>query len=145
MYDLQSRWKLEGNKLHYYGLRNAPNTLKNELRITKRQARILASLPRELNDRELSILGKLVNAQVVEMSHIRPIPTALDQATFCTGCAANDFIIPGLEFDRNGLCPMCQTAHEVRNLKSLLPLVLDILHSSHRARRQILSFHNGSI
>ena len=142
MYDLQSRWKLEGNKLHYYGLRNAPNTLKNEMRVTKRQARILASLPRELNDRELSILGKLVNAQVVEMSHIRPIPTALDQATFCTGCAANDFIIPGLEFDRNGLCPMCQTAHEVRNLKSLLPLV-DEIPRSKKSRFDVALFYTG--
>ena len=29
MYDIQSRWKLEGNTLRYYGLRNQPNMFKN--------------------------------------------------------------------------------------------------------------------
>ena len=29
MYCIQSRWKLENRKLHYYGLRSAPNLFKN--------------------------------------------------------------------------------------------------------------------
>ena len=37
MYDIQSRWKLEGNILRYYGLRNQPNMFKNAVKLTKNQ------------------------------------------------------------------------------------------------------------
>ena len=56
MYYVQNRWKLEKRKLHYYGLRNTPNTLKNDIRLTKKQAEIISTLPRDLNEKELSIL-----------------------------------------------------------------------------------------
>ena len=74
MYYIQSRWKLENRKLHYYGLRNAPNMFKNDIAISKKQAEILASLPRELNQKELSVLGKLIGNQVVPEYAKRPIP-----------------------------------------------------------------------
>ena len=35
MYELQNRWKLEGKVLRYYGLRNQPYTLKNQVKLTK--------------------------------------------------------------------------------------------------------------
>ena len=41
MFDLQSRWRLEGNKLVYYGIRNVPNLLKNEINISPRQKEII--------------------------------------------------------------------------------------------------------
>lgn len=50
MYYIQSRWKLEGRKLHYYGLRNADNMFKNDIALSKKQADIVATLPRQLND-----------------------------------------------------------------------------------------------
>ena len=37
---------------------------------------------------------------------------SLDEARFCTNCVANDFIIPGLEFDEQGRCPMCKKAEK---------------------------------
>ena len=67
MYYIQSRWKLENRKLHYYGLRNAPNMFKNDIAVSKKQAKILASLPRELNPKELSVLEKLIGKQVVHV------------------------------------------------------------------------------
>ena len=115
MYCIQSRWKLENHKLHYYGLRNAPNIFKNDIALSKKQAAILATLPRELSSQELLILGNLIGKQVVSESERKYIPKKLSEATFCSNCCANDFIIPGLEFDDSCLCPMCQTADKVKN------------------------------
>ncbi len=142
MYHIQSRWKLEHNKLHYYGLRNAPDMLKNDVRVTKKQANILATLPRELDSKERSVLGKLLGKQVVPEDQLQYIPRNLSEATFCTCCSANDFIIPGVEFDADGLCPMCQTADDVRHLKSVVPLVEEIPRSK-KSRFDIALFYTG--
>ena len=142
MYFIQSRWKLENRKLHYYGLRSAPNMFKNDIAVSKRQAEILASLPRELNPKELSVLGKLIGKQVVPEHAQKPIPKNLSEATFCTDCCANDFIIPGLELDDKGLCPMCQTAERVKKLKSVVPVVESIPRSK-KSRFDIALFYTG--
>lgn len=142
MHYIQNRWKLENKKLHYYGLRNAPNMFKNDIAISKKQSYILATLPRKLNHEELSVLGNLIGEQVVFENELKYIPKSLSEATFCTCCCANDFIIPGLEFDDHGRCPMCQTADEVKNLKSLVPLV-DEIPRSKKSRFDIALFYTG--
>lgn len=142
MYYLQNRWKLKNNKLHYYGLRNAPNMFKNDIAISKKQANILITLPRNLNHEELSVLRNLIGKQVVLENELKYIPKSLSEATFCTCCCANDYIIPGLEFDDHGKCPMCQTADEVKNLKSLVPLV-DEIPRSKKSRFDIALFYTG--
>lgn len=142
MYCIQSRWKLENQKLHYYGLRSAPNMFQNDTALSKKQAAILATLPRKLQHRELSVLGHLIGKQVVLESERKYIPQKLSEATFCTGCCANDFIIPGIEFDERGLCPMCQTTEKVKNLKSVVPLMDDIPHSR-KSRFDIALFYTG--
>lgn len=141
-YDLQSRWKLENRKLHYYGLRNYPDLLRNDISVSGKQAKILASLPRTLDSRELRVLGKLVGQQVVLAHERRIVPRNLSEARFCAECCANDYIIPGLELDEQGLCPMCQTAAAVKNLKSLVP-ILDQIPRSKRSRFDIALFYTG--
>jgi len=142
MYCIQSRWKLENRKLHYYGMRSAPNMFKNDIAVSKKQAEILASLPRELNPKELYVLGKLIGKQVVPEHAQKPLPEKLSEATFCADCCANDFLIPGLEFDDKGLCPMCQTAEKVKNLKSVVPVVENIPRSK-KSRFDIALFYTG--
>lgn len=142
MYCIQSRWKLENRKLHYYGLRSVPNLFKNDITVSKKQAEILASLPRELSQKELSVLKKFIGKQVVPEHTQKPVPQNLSEATFCTDCCANDFIIPGLEFDDKGLCPMCQTVEEVKNLKSVVPIV-DNIPRSKKSRFDIALFYTG--
>ena len=34
MYFLQNRWRLEGNALQYYGLRNRENLFRNRIRLS---------------------------------------------------------------------------------------------------------------
>ena len=142
MYYIQSRWKLENRKLHYYGLRSAPNMFKNDIAVSKKQAEILASLPRELNPKELSVLKRFIGKQVVAEHAQKPIPKNLSEAIFCADCCANDFLIPGLEFDDKGLCPMCQTAEKVKNLKSVVPIVENIPRSK-KSRFDIALFYTG--
>lgn len=142
MYCLQSRWKLEGRRLHYYGLRSQPELFRNNIRLSRKQADVLAALPRELSREELAVLGPLVGRQVVPEADRRPIPQSLSQAVFCTGCCANDYIIPGLEFDSRGRCPMCQTADRVKSFKSLVTLV-DEIPRSRRSRFDIALFYTG--
>ena len=142
MYDLQSRWKLENRKLHYYGLRSLPHLFENDIRVSKKQAEILATLPRELGEKELSLLKKLLGKQVVPARERRFIPGNFSEATFCKSCCANDFLIPGLEFDEEGLCPMCQTAKDVTGLKSVVPMVEEIPRSK-KSRFDIAVFYTG--
>ena len=141
-YHIQNRWKLENNRLHYYGLRNAPHMHSRDIRLTKKQAAILATLPRQLDSRELSAIGALLGKQVVAEKDLKPVPGSLSEAVFCTGCCANDFLIPGLEFDDAGRCPMCQTAEEVKNLKSVVPL-LEEIPRSRKSRFDIALFYTG--
>jgi len=142
LYHIQNRWKLENNKLHYYGLRNTPHTLKNDITLSRKQAGIISTLPRQLNDRELSLLKPFLGKQLVCENDLKFVPKNLSEASFCSNCCANDFIIPGLEFDDNGLCPMCQTAEEVKNLKSVVPLI-DEIPRSKKSRFDIALFYTG--
>ena len=142
MYYLQNRWKLENKKLHYYGLRNTPNMLKNDIVLSRKQAAIIATLPRRLNDDERLVIKPFLGKQVVCENELKFIPKSLSEATFCTCCCANDFIIPGLEFDDQGRCPMCQTADDVKDLKSVVPL-LDEIPRSKKSRFDIALFYTG--
>lgn len=126
MYHLQTRWKVEGRGLYYYGLRNKENLFRNRVPVNRAQLAILSALPKELTQEEEAILGKLLGTQVVEERDLRPLPRNLSEARFCTTCCANDFILPGLEFDEDGCCPLCQTAEETRDLRSVLPMVEEI-------------------
>ena len=142
MYCLQSRWVREGNKLYYYGLRNRENLFRNSVSLTKRQKRIIDALPKELREEEKKALKNLLGIQVVREEEVRPVPKNFSEAKFCTECCANDFMIPGLEFDERGRCPMCQTAGEAKELKSILPVVDDIPHSE-KSRFDVALFYTG--
>lgn len=143
-YHLQTRWRLEGRKLYYYGLRPGKDMFRRTVRVTGKQAEIIATLPRELTEKERRILkrGRVLGRQVFTEELIRPVPRNLQEAHFCAQCCANDFIIPGLGFDENGLCPMCSSAKEVECLKSVLPLMDDFPRAK-KSRFDVALFYTG--
>ncbi len=141
-YILQNRWVLEKNKLCYYGLRNRNDLFNNSIRLSKKQVDTIKKLPCVLSDKEKQLLKGLLNIQVVLQKDFRPTPHSLSEATFCTSCVANDFIIPGLEFDEKGQCPMCQTANEAETLKSVVPII-DEIPRSKRSRFDVAVFYTG--
>ena len=142
MYDIQSRWKLEDDVLRYYGLRNQPNMFKNAVKLTKKQKIIVEKLPCDLTDDEISILKNLIGAQIVKFESKRVIPSNLDEARFCTTCIANDFMIPGIEFDAEGKCPICQSAEKTKNLKSILP-IMNTFPRAKKSRFDVAVFYTG--
>lgn len=142
IWHLQNRWRIEGKKLVYYGLRREPGLLKNELRPGRARMRIIASLPRELSGGERLVLGRLLGDVIVPGSALRSTPQSLSEARFCSRCCANDFMIPGLEFDEHGLCPMCATEGKTKNLRSIVPLVREIPRSS-SSRFDVGLFYTG--
>lgn len=141
-YHLQNRWKLEGRRLVYYGLRSGRNLFHNEIRLTRKQAACVAALPKELSGGEKRMLQNLLGCQIVPAGELRKTPETLRAARFCASCCANDFIIPGLEFDESGRCPMCQTAKDAENLKSLVPL-LPAIPRSKTSRFDVALFYTG--
>ena len=142
MYDIQSRWALEGNILRYYGLRNQPNMFKNAVKLTKKQKIIVEKLPCDLTDDEISILKNLIGAQIVKSESKRVIPSNLDEARFCTTCIANDFIIPGIEFDAEGRCPICQSTDKTKDLRSIVP-IMNTFPRSKKSRFDVALFYTG--
>ena len=142
IYDLQNRWKIENNYLKYYGMRNTPNLFKNKYRISKKQKAIISSLPSSLSETDLKAVKAFIGVQIVPLDQKRKTPTSLKEARFCRLCIANDFIIPGLEFDENGICPMCQTRHKTKNLKSVVP-IKNNFQRSEKSRFDVAVFYTG--
>ena len=142
MYYLQNRWKLDGKVLRYYGLRNKENLFNNTVKLNKRQIAVINKLPCELNDKERKTVAKLLGKQIVDESLLKTTPKSLDEATFCVNCAANDYIIPGLEFDGQGRCPMCQTKEETSKLKSIVPVKNDFPRAK-KSRFDVAVFYTG--
>ena len=141
-YDLQSRWKTEGNLLRYYGLRNRPELFKNSVRLTQKQKSIIYRLPCALTDAELRTLKNLIGVQVVPAEQKKVVPASLAEARFCKTCAANDFMIPGIEFDAEGKCPICQSVERTQKLRSVVP-VMNAFPVSKKSRFDIAVFYTG--
>lgn len=115
---------------------------KNKVKLNKARIEIIRKLPCELSDAEIKKLKDLYGVQVVDETLLKVTPKSLDEAKFCTNCIANNFIIPGLEFDENGLCPMCQTAEETKNLKSVVPVKNTFKHCK-KSRFDVAVFYTG--
>ncbi len=142
MYYLQNRWKLENGRLRYFGLRNKPNLFRNTVRLTRAQQKIVESLPCQLDETQLKVIDNLIGAQIVTKDKLIAIPKSLKEARFCKTCIANDFIIPGIEFDERGQCPMCATAKETQNLKSVVP-IKNTFARSKKSRFDVAVFYTG--
>ncbi len=142
MYYLQNRWKIDGKTLRYYGLRNKDKMFCNTVKINGKQLAVISKLPCELSEADLKTVKHLVGEQIVTDKQLKSTPKNLDEATFCISCAANDYIIPGLEFDEQGRCPLCQTKDETARLKSITPIKNTFTHCK-KSRFDVAVFYTG--
>lgn len=78
----------------------------------------------------------------IVLKPVEKIPDSVEEATFCKNCCANDFMIPGIEFDEKGLCPLCQAREEEKGLGSLVPVVTEIPRAKH-SRFDAALFYTG--
>lgn len=142
---LQNRWVLQKNSLYYYGLRKVPYVLKHKIRLSAATAKVIASfdgktqLTPSLYTRQIK---KLIQLKIiVDQSEFRHSPNNWEQATFCKSCCANDYMIPGIEFNEEGVCPICATKQKYANLKNVLPVIHTIPHSN--AKYDCAVFYTG--
>ena len=143
MKTLQSRWKLDGNYLFYYGLRNKENLFNNKIKINKKELEVIKKLPKELNEEETNKIKRFLDMKIiVDEANIRKIPNSIDEAIFCKECSMNDFIVPGVEFDKNGLCPICQTKDTLAKLKGVNP-IQNTFKKSKKSRFDVAVFYTG--
>jgi len=121
---------LEGKFLKYYGLRNYPDTLQRIIKLGPRDIAFIQSMdgktPLEYittkHPPSKRIRSLLTQGVVVDQSQWRDLPTGLNQARYCRKCGANDFMIPGLEFDSTATCALCQAQeHLTGELGTPLP------------------------
>ena len=143
MHTLENRWLYEAGVLKYYGMRNRPNLLKNTLRVPKKLRSVFAALPKTLTKEEMKQLSSWLEAGiVVEEALKKTTPRSLEEAVFCRSCVANDFMIPGLEFNQAGDCPMCQSVEVTAAFTSVLPVRKTFEHAS-KSRFDIALFYTG--
>lgn len=129
-YVLQSRWKICKRHLVCYGIRKAPYTFANSVKVPGRILRALqendgrvaaSAVAKSFALKRLARQGILVRQE-----DKRDIPRDMGEARFCKNCVANDYLIPGLELDENGLCPMCASKERLKHLTAVLPTVSEI-------------------
>lgn len=140
---LQNRWKLDNNFLIYYGLRNKKDLFKNKFKLNKKEISLIKMLPKELTNNEKNILKKLISlGAIIDENDYKKTPTSLDEATFCKECTMNDYMVPGVEFNKDGLCPICQTKDILNSLKGLTP-VQNTFKRSKKSRFDVAVFYTG--
>ncbi|PKM63335.1 MAG: hypothetical protein CVU97_00750 [Firmicutes bacterium HGW-Firmicutes-21] len=146
---LQSRWAVRDKYLIYYGLRKQPDTFKSKIKISSRTAAFIKSLDgtRTLEDytehKITFAIKRLIKQKIIiDVTDKSIIPSSFDDASFCVRCPANNFVIPGLELNSEGLCPICTTFPSIKNLGSVLP-VKNIIPPTPTARFDVALFYTG--
>ncbi|SDN46804.1 hypothetical protein SAMN04488516_102224 [Desulfonauticus submarinus] len=155
-YILQNRWKIrkvgDESKLVYYGLRNWPKNKRQLIPLNSEEVELIKRLdkPTELSVEEKTILDKFIAEKIiVPHSEFRPDSTR-DNYQMCTKCIANDYVIPGLEFNEDGVCAFCQCYENEKpdRTTSLLTidedeLVENIKKRRHASRFDVMVFFTG--
>ena len=116
---LQYRWQFskapDRPVVVYYGLRNPPRHTSAALEVDPAIAGAVAALDgsRALTDLPTALtshpqFARLVEeGVVVDVAEVRKPATRQDRQQ-CVRCVNDDYLLPGLEFDANGLCAFCQ-------------------------------------
>lgn len=145
-YVLQNRWKIAGNRLICYGIRKAPHTFDNSVRLSRRTLKKLALLDGVVSLRNVgasaAIIRLIRQGIVVPQEEYKRNKESFDEAEFCVNCTANDYMIPGLELDENGLCPMCAMKERLKGLKALMP-VKNRFPRNKRGEYDVALFYTG--
>ncbi|MBM9511243.1 hypothetical protein [Desulfogranum marinum] len=116
---LQFRWQLRYDTntpaLVYYGLRNPPYHLRSTIELepevaegirTLNGTRSLSALPEPLTSHP-QFTWLVEEGAIVDIGDVRRQATP-DNRQQCIRCVNDDVLLPGLEFDQNGLCAFCQ-------------------------------------
>lgn len=143
---LQNRWKICKNHIVYYGIRKAPYTFKNSIKLSKSTLNLLrqsdGKRPLKRSELNFQIRSLIKQGILVPLKDLKRDAQDLDGARFCKNCVANDYLIPGLELDENGLCPMCAAREKLSELKAVLPVV-DKIPRNKKGKYDVALFYTG--
>ena len=143
---LQNRWIIKNGYLQYYGLRSKPYTFKNTIPISKKTEKIIRSFDgiRKIYDFKInSQIKKLIHKKViVDIFEVKRRIESFDKATFCKKCCANDYMIPGLQLNKYGICPICENMTSLSSLKDVLP-IRNIIEKDPNGKYDIAIFYTG--
>lgn len=121
---LQFRWQVnigaDGSRLLYFGLRNPPLHRRQALPVSEASANIIKQfdgvnnlsyyLSQSMGDQEhiLNEIMDLINQNIIVQ--VDKVKIQAEQTNYqqCVKCINNDYILPGIEFDQNGVCAFCQ-------------------------------------
>ncbi|MFH1980408.1 MAG: hypothetical protein ABIL58_01060 [Pseudomonadota bacterium] len=112
-YRWQSRMTETGPALVYYGLRNPPHNARQLVSLTPAAAGAIARMDGRTGWADIvgAAAGELAALKalgaIVDRSEVTAAPGPDNHRT-CATCVNNDWVIPGLEFDENGVCAFCQ-------------------------------------
>lgn len=113
-YVLQNRWQLKEIdsefKLVYYGLRNWPKNKEQVITLNAKEAKLISKLssPKKLSEDEKELIAKFIDEKIVVPKSLLRKNGTVDSNQTCTKCLNNDYVIPGMEFNEDGLCAFCQ-------------------------------------
>ena len=143
---LQNRWKICDGHIVYYGIRKAPYTFRNSIKLSKSVIEKLKKLDGKRTLGEVGInfeIKRLLKQKiVVPKEEYRENADSIENARFCKKCVANDYTLPGIEFDDEGLCPMCANAEKLKDLKAVLPVISTIPRNK-KGRYDVALFYTG--
>lgn len=123
---LQYRWRVEaldaGPTAVYYGLRNFPHHARGQIPVSPEAASLVEKLGGTValdqaaagaSEAVMDEIGTLMEEGVLVDAGARRVPKTIDNHQTCVRCVNNDYVIPGLEFDENGVCAFCQCYEKV--------------------------------
>ena len=130
---LQYRWKIDYSnqktKLIYYGLHNFPKQNMRGFCISDKTVsaiskcdgktelgQILKSVGLDAFDKEIL---RLIDEKIIVPINDLRIPATLEKYQRCVKCVNNDYILPGLEFDAEGVCAFCQCYEKVKGKQAM--------------------------
>jgi hypothetical protein len=113
---LQNRWRLKeiNHKPHliYYGVRNPPRHRDIRIEVSHELVRRLTVGEGLLSAEDIRTTreetDQLIDQGVLVVLEQRLADKTPETMRICSRCVTNDYIIPGLEFNEDGICALCQ-------------------------------------
>jgi hypothetical protein len=113
---IQNRWQLKAIDrkpyLLYYGVRNPPRHRDTGVEISHELAERLSASKGTVSAEDIAAMREetetLIDQGVLVVPERRLVDKTPETMQTCTRCVTNDYIIPGLEFNEEGIYALCQ-------------------------------------
>lgn len=113
---LQERWKpIEYENdfyLLYYGVRNPPKQSESLIPITKNLFDLIRS-DKYFDSSSHQEIQNLIDEKIIVFEKDKNPEITKENMQVCKTCVTNNYVVPGLEFNEEGVCALCQCYEKV--------------------------------